>query len=73
MAKKDVLEVGKIRDMSDEEIGGTIRKLRDQMFRLRSATVTDKVEDTSQFGTIRRNVARLRTEQTRRQMETTGA
>lgn len=73
MAKKDVLEIGKIRDMSDEEISGNIRKLRDQMYRLRSATVTDKVEDTSQFGTLRRNVARLCTEQTRRQLEMAGA
>ncbi|MEO1583618.1 MAG: 50S ribosomal protein L29 [Planctomycetota bacterium] len=73
MAKKDDLRNDKIRDMSDEEIGGTIRKLRDQIYRLRSATVTDTVEDTSQFGTLRRNVARLCTEQTRRQDEAAGA
>ena len=66
MAKKEEMTGDKIRGLTDEEIRVTIRKFRDQLFRLRSQTVTEKVEDNSQFGTIRRNVARLRTEQTRR-------
>ena len=66
MAKKEEMAGEKIRGLTDEEIRVTIRKFRDQLFRLRSQTVTEKVEDNSQFGTIRRNVARLRTEQTRR-------
>lgn len=67
MAKKEELTGAKVREMSDEEIGVSIRKFRDQMYKLRCQTVTEKVEDNSQFGTLRRNVARLRTEQNRRQ------
>ena len=69
MAKKEEMTGEKIRGLTDEEIRVSIRKFRDQLYRLRSQTVTEKVEDNSQFGTIRRNVARLRTEQTRRRAE----
>ncbi len=67
MAKKEELTGAKVREMSDEEIGVSIRKFRDQMYKLRCQTVTEKVEDNSQFGALRRNVARLKTEQTRRE------
>ncbi|MFI4870995.1 MAG: 50S ribosomal protein L29 [Phycisphaerales bacterium JB061] len=66
MAKKEELTGAKVREMTDEEISVSIRKFRDQMYKLRCQTVTEKVEDVSQFGTLRRNVARLKTEQTRR-------
>ncbi|MGP1272994.1 MAG: 50S ribosomal protein L29 [Phycisphaerales bacterium] len=69
MAKKEELSNEKVRGLTDEELRVTIRKFRDQLYRLRSQTVTEKVEDNSQFRTIRRNVARLRTEQTRRRAE----
>ncbi len=73
MAKKEELTGAKVRDLTDEEISVSIRKFRDQIYKLRCQTVTEKVEDNSQFGTLRRNVARLRTEQTRRQAETANA
>lgn len=66
MSKKQEVEPSKIREMSDDEIRVSIAKFRDQVYRLRSQTVTEKVTDTSQFRSLRRNVARLRTEQTRR-------
>ncbi|MEM1071658.1 MAG: 50S ribosomal protein L29 [Planctomycetota bacterium] len=69
MAKKEELSGEKVRGMTDEELRVSIRKFRDQLYKLRSQTVTEKVEDNSQFGTIRRNVARLRTEQTRRRAD----
>ncbi len=69
MAKKEELTGSKVREMTDEELSVNIRKFRDQLFKLRSQTVTEKVEDVSQFRSIRRNVARLRTEQTRRASE----
>jgi ribosomal protein L29 len=73
MAKKEELTGAKVRDLTDEEISVSIRKFRDQIYKLRCQTVTEKVEDNSQFGTLRRNVARLRTEQTRRTAETANA
>jgi len=69
MAKKEELTGSKVRDLTDEEISVSIRKFRDQIYKLRCQTVMEKVEDNSQFGVIRRNVARLRTEQTRRRAE----
>lgn len=66
MAKKEELTGAKVREMTDEELSVSIRKFREQSYKLRCQTVTEKVEDNSRFGTLRRNVARLRTEQTRR-------
>ncbi len=66
MAKKEELTGAKVREMTDEELSVAIRKFREQSYKLRCQTVTEKVEDNSQFGTLRRNVARMRTEQTRR-------
>ena len=73
MATKEELTGAKVRDLTDEEISVSIRKFRDQIYKLRCQTVTEKVEDNSQFGTLRRNVARLRTEQTRRMAESANA
>jgi len=73
MAKKEELTGAKVRDLTDEEITVSIRKFRDHIYKLRCQTVTEKVEDNSQFGTLRRNVARLRTEHTRRLAETVNA
>lgn len=66
MAKKEELSGAKVREMADEEISATIQKLGEHVYKLRCQAVTEKVEDNSQFGTLRRNVARLRTEQSRR-------
>lgn len=73
MAKKEELTGAKVRELTDEEITVSIRKFRDQLYKLRCQTVTEKVEDNSQFGTIRRNVARLRTEQNKRAQEAASA
>jgi len=51
-----------IRKMRDEEIGIELKRVRDKLYTLRSQTVTDKVEDTSQMRKLRRDVARLLTE-----------
>ena len=57
-----------VRKMRDEEISIELKKLREKIFTLRSQTVTDKVEDTSQFAKLRRDVARLMTERRARQL-----
>lgn len=55
-----------VRQLSDEEIGVEVRRLRDRLYTLRSQRVTEKVEDTSQFGKVKADVARLLTEQSAR-------
>ena len=57
--------------MSDEEITVELRRLSRKLFDLRSQTVTEKVEDVSQFTKMRRDIARLKTE--RRARELNGA
>ena len=51
------------RALSGEEIGIELKRLREKLFTLRTQTVTEKVEDNSQFGKVRRDIARLLTAQ----------
>jgi large subunit ribosomal protein L29 len=55
-----------VRKLKDEEISVEIERLRRKQFELRSQAVTEKIEDTSQFAKIKKDVARLLTEQTAR-------
>lgn len=48
--------------LSDEEITVELRRLSRKIYDLRSQTVTEKVEDVSQFTKMRRDIARLQTE-----------
>lgn len=57
-----------IRKMRDEEIGIELKRVREKLFTLRSQTVTEKVEDTSQLGKLRKDAARLLTERRARQL-----
>ena len=51
-----------VRAMRDQELGDELKRLRTKMFELRTQGVTEKIEDTSQFGKVRRDIARLLTE-----------
>ena len=55
-----------VRKLSDEEITIEVDRLRRKMFELRTQAVTEKIQDTSQFGKIKKDVARLLTEQSAR-------
>lgn len=55
-----------VRKLSDEEIDVELVRLRKRSFELRTQAVTEKIEDTTQFGATRRDVARLLTEQNAR-------
>jgi large subunit ribosomal protein L29 len=56
----------RVRAMKDEELAVLSRELRDKAFLLRSQAVTEKVEDTSQFGKIKKDIARIETERSAR-------
>ena len=49
------------RALSGEEIGIELKRLREKLYTLRTQTVTEKVEDNSQFGKVRKDIARLLT------------
>lgn len=55
-----------VRALKDEELTVELGRLRDRLFTLRSQSVTEKIEDNSQFTRIRRDIARLLTERTAR-------
>lgn len=57
-----------VKALRDEEIGIELKRLREKLFTLRSQAVTEKVEDTSQFLKIRKDVARLLTERNVRRL-----
>lgn len=53
--------------MKDEEITVELGRLRSSLLAIKSKSVTEKIEDTTQFGKVRKDIARLLTEQTARQ------
>ncbi len=60
------MKAKEVRKLSDEEIDVEVRRLRKRTFELRTQAVTEKIEDTTQFGETRRDIARLLTEQNAR-------
>lgn len=68
MAKKkeDPLSAAKVRALTDEEIGLEMQRQREALFSLRTKAVTEKVEDSSEFGKVRKRIARLATERNAR-------
>ncbi len=61
------MKAKEVHKLSDDEITVEVKRLRGLLYELRTPAVTEKIEDTSQFGKTRRDVARLLTEQSARQ------
>ena len=55
-----------VHKLSIEELTLEVDTLRKRMFELKNQSVTEKIQDTSQYGKIRKDIARLLTEQTMR-------
>ncbi len=51
-----------VHKLSLEELDIEVKRLRRKLFELKNQAVTEKIQDTSQFGKIRRDVARLLSE-----------
>ncbi len=56
------MKAKEVHKLSEEEIGFEVNRLRRRLFELRQQEVTEKIQDTSQFGKIRKDIARLLTE-----------
>lgn len=70
MAKKKTSEsVAEIHKMKDEEIVLEVERLRKRLADLRTQAVTEKLENPSEFRTVRRSIARLLTEQSARRVK----
>ncbi len=55
-----------LKKMSDEDITIEVQQLRRRLFDLRCQLVTEKIQNTSQFPMVRKDIARLLTEQNSR-------
>jgi len=55
-----------VRALKDEEITVELSRMRGSLMAMKNKSVTEKIEDTTQFGKTRRDIARLLTEQTAR-------
>ena len=62
------MKAGEVHKMSVEELSTEVTKLRNDLYDLRSQAVTEKVEDTSKFKKMKKDIARLLTEQRSRQL-----
>ena len=67
------MKAKEVHKLSDEEITVEVKRLRRHLFDLRTQSVTEKIEDVSQFTNARRDIARLLTEQRNREIERQGS
>lgn len=63
------MKAADVHKMQDAEIAEELGRLRKRIFEVRCAAVTEKLENPRQITNIRRDVARLLTEQRARQIQ----
>ena len=56
------MKAGEVHKLSSDELKVESHRLRRKLFDLRTQTVTEKIEDTSQFKKTRKDLARVLTE-----------
>lgn len=56
------MKAKEIHKMQPDALAAELKTFRDRHFQLRTQAVTEKVQDTSQFKKIKRDIARLLTE-----------
>lgn len=59
--------------LSDDEVKIETARLRKRLFELRAQAVTEKIEDTSQFRKVRKDIARVLTEANMRRRKAAAA
>ncbi|MEM6460241.1 MAG: 50S ribosomal protein L29 [Planctomycetota bacterium] len=65
------MKPAEVHKMSDAELTETVGQLRTELFELRSQSVTEKLENPRRLGAIRRDIARVLTEQRGRELAAT--
>jgi large subunit ribosomal protein L29 len=66
-------KLSELRDMSDEQLGLTLKEANENLFRLRIQSQTEKLDAPSELRRNRRLVARIKTIQTQRKKQQTKA
>ncbi|MDP6602047.1 MAG: 50S ribosomal protein L29 [Phycisphaerales bacterium] len=60
-----------VKKLGDDEIDIEVASLRRRLFDLRCQMVTEKIQNTAQFGRVKRDIARLLTEKRSRHIAAT--
>ena len=60
------MKAREVHKLDTEELGIEVKTLRRKLYELRCQAVTEKIQDTSQFRKIRKDLARLLTEESAR-------
>ncbi len=60
------MKIQELREMSDEQLGLTLKEAGEKLFRLRFQATTDRLETPSEIRKNRRLIARIKTIQTER-------
>jgi large subunit ribosomal protein L29 len=56
------MKAKEVHKLNDEELRNETKRLRKRLFELRTQAVTEKIQDTSQFGKVKKDIARILTE-----------
>ena len=59
-----------VRTFSDDQLSDKLVELKKEQFNLRFQQATDQLNNTARFGQIRRDIARIKTDQRRRALQT---
>lgn len=62
------MRAGELREMSDEQLGLTLKEAADNFFRLRTQAQTERLDAPSELRRHRRLIARVRTIQREREL-----
>ncbi|MGY6628078.1 MAG: 50S ribosomal protein L29 [Oceanicaulis sp.] len=73
MAKAKQLTGEDVRALSDDQLQDSLLKLKKEQFNLRFQRATGQLENTARFMQIRRDIARIKTDQRRRALQTQGS
>ena len=57
-----------VRKMSDEEMTAEVGNLRKRLYELKCQAITEKLENPRQLGNLRKDIARIQTEQRAREL-----
>lgn len=73
MAKAKQLTGEDVRALSEDQLQDSLLKLKKEQFNLRFQRATGQLENTARFLQIRRDIARIKTDQRRRALQTQGS
>lgn len=62
-----------VRALSDDQLQESLLKLKKEQFNLRFQQATGQLENTARYKQIRRDIARIKTDQRRRALQTQGS